>query len=243
MSVKYLPCGDCGITVHFGSEINEEINSRVTRFTAAAENAKITGVTEYIPAFCSVTVIYDPLETTQKELIKQLKKVRKNRTAGNDFKPVLYRIPVCYDDEFAPDIDSVEKITGLTKEEIIDIHTSRDYPIYMLGFLPGFPYLGNMDARITAPRLETPRVKIPRGSVGIGGNQTGIYPSDSPGGWRLIGKTPVRVYDERKTDPILYRAGDYIRFVKISKEDFLRIDSECEKGTYTAEREEVRRGN
>lgn len=243
MRARFLPCGDCGITVNFGNEISEEINGRVTAFTSAAEKAKIRGAVEYIPAFCSVTVIYDPLKTSAKELIKQLKKAQKQSAGGNDFKPVLYKIPVCYDDEFAPDIKSVEEITGLSKEEIIDIHTGCDYPIYMLGFLPGFAYLGNLDKRIAAPRLETPRVKIPRGSVGIGGNQTGIYPSDSPGGWRLIGKTPVRVYDERKESPILYRAGDYIRFVRISKEEFLKTDKECENGTYAVEHGEVRRGN
>lgn len=243
MRARFLPCGDCGITVNFGNEINEEINSLVTRFTSAAEKARIPGAVEYIPAFCSVTVIYDPLKTSAKELTRQLKRAQKHSAGGNDFKPVLYKIPVCYDDEFAPDMESVEKITGLAKEEIINIHTGRDYPIYMLGFLPGFAYLGDMDKRIAAPRLETPRVRIPRGSVGIGGNQTGIYPSDSPGGWRLIGKTPVRVYDEKKEDPILYRAGDRIRFIRITKEDFFRIDKECENGAYTVESTEVRSGN
>lgn len=243
MRAKYLPCGDCGITVHFGNEINEEINSLATRFASAAERADIPGAVEYIPAFCSVTVIYDPLKTSSKELIKQLKKAQKNSGGENNLKPVLYKIPVCYDDEFAPDMESVEKITGLAKEEIIAIHTGRDYPIYMLGFLPGFAYLGNMDKRIAAPRLETPRVKIPRGSVGIGGNQTGIYPSDSPGGWRLIGKTPVRVYDERKESPILYRAGDRIRFIRITKEEFFSVDKECENGTYTVKCTEVHSGN
>lgn len=243
MKAKFLPCGDCGITVNFGNEINEDTNKLVTAFTAAAENTDIYGVIEYIPAFCSATVIYDPLKTNQKELIKQLKKALKHSSGGSAFKPLLYKIPVCYDEEFSPDIESVEKITGLSRDEIINIHTSRDYPIYMLGFLPGFAYLGGMDERIAAPRLETPRVKIPRGSVGIGGSQTGIYPSDSPGGWRLIGKTPVRVYDSRKENPILYRAGDYIRFVKITKEEFYKLDKECESGNYTAECEEVRRGN
>lgn len=241
MRAKFLPCGDCAVTVNFGNEINRQTNRRVTEFTAAAEKAKIPGAVEYIPAFCSVTVIYDPLKTTQKELIRSLKKAQKNGAGENDFKPVLYKIPVCYDGEFAPDMQSVEEITKLPKEEIIKIHTGRDYPIYMLGFLPGFAYLGDMDERIAAPRLEVPRVKIERGSVGIGGNQTGIYPSDSPGGWRLIGKTPVRVYDERKESPILYRAGDQIRFYRITKDEFYEIDQKCESGEYAAEWEEVRR--
>lgn len=243
MKTKYLPCGDRAVTVNFGNEINMQTNGRVTAFTAAAERAEIPGAVEYIPAFCSVTVIYDPLKTSQKELIRALKRLRKSAGGARDFKPVLYKIPVCYDGEFAPDMESVEQITGLGKEEIINIHTGRDYPIYMLGFLPGFAYLGGMDERIAVPRLETPRVKIPRGSVGIGGNQTGIYPSDSPGGWRLIGKTPVRVYDAGKDSPILYRAGDRIRFYRISQEEFYETDKKCENGEYAVDCEEIRRGN
>lgn len=243
MRAKFLPSGDGGITVNFGNEISEKINAEVTAFTAAAQNAKIKGVTEYIPAFCSVTVLYDPCQTGSKKLIKALKQAQKHRSGIGNFTPMLYKIPVCYEGEFAPDMQSVENMTGLSKEEIIKIHTGRDYPIYMLGFLPGFAYLGNMDKRIAVARLETPRVKIPRGSVGIGGDQTGIYPSDSPGGWRLIGKTPVKVYDDRKEEPILYRAGDRIRFFRITEEEFMRIDNACEKGEYTAECTEVRRGN
>ena len=132
-------------------------------------------------------------------------------------------IPVCYEDPYAPDLTDVCTLTKLSREEVIAIHTGTDYPIYMLGFLPGFPYLGNMDPRIEAPRLDSPRTRIPAGSVGIGGKQTGIYPLDSPGGWRLIGQTPVKVYDPERSEPILYQAGDYIRFYPVTAQEYAVI--------------------
>ena len=243
MREKYIPYSDCAVLVKFGDSIDAETGARVAEFTAEVRAAEIRGVLELIPAYSSLTVVFDPLLTDGKSIVRALKAARRHGRGHIDFRPVQYEIPVCYEGEFAPDMQSVENTTGLSKEEIIKIHTGRDYPIYMLGFLPGFAYLGNMDKRIAVARLETPRVKIPRGSVGIGGDQTGIYPSDSPGGWRLIGKTPVRVYDDRKEEPILYRAGDRIRFFRITEEEFMRIDNACEKGEYTAECTEVRRGN
>ena len=141
-------------------------------------------------------------------------------------------IPVCYDGEFAPDMEDVCAHTGLQREQVIRLHTSRDYLIYMLGFLPGFPYLGGMDERIEAPRLETPRTLIPAGAVGIGGKQTGIYPLASPGGWRLIGRTPIKVYDPDREEPILYKSGDYIRFYPITEEEYKDI---AQKGCHEIE--------
>lgn len=124
------------------------------------------------------------------------------------------------------------KHAGLTEEEVIEIHSSKDYLIYMLGFLPGFSYLGGLDERIHTPRLANPRIRIPAGSVGIGGSQTGIYPLDSPGGWQLLGMTPVKTYDPEREDPILFEAGDYIRFVPVSEEEYKQIKEQVENGTY-----------
>ena len=148
-------------------------------------------------------------------------------------------VPMTADGEFAPDMANVSKHTGLTKEEIVSIHTSCDYLIYMLGFLPGFAYLGGMDERLVTPRLESPRLEIKKGSVGIGGEQTGIYPVASPGGWQIIGKTPVDVYDRNKENPILYRAGDYIRFVPVSADRYYEIEEMIKNNSYSVESEEV----
>lgn len=240
MIYSFLQNGDCAVTVSFKNEISKEVNRNVTSFTRAVENSKIDGVIELIPAFCAVTVVYDPCVVTSSQLKLKFKKIIKKMGNISAFTPTLYKIPVCYDDEFALDMENVKAHTGLSRDEIISIHSGTDYLIYMLGFLPGFAYLGEMDKRLVTPRLESPRLEISQGAVGIGGEQTGIYPVASPGGWQLIGKTPVLVYDNKKENPILYRAGDYIRFIPISKEEYLKIEQQVQSGTYRIEKEEVR---
>lgn len=141
-------------------------------------------------------------------------------------------IPVCYEEEFGPDLKFVAEHAGLSEEDVIAIHTAKEYLVYMIGFQPGFPYLGGLDERIFTPRLREPRVKIRAGSVGIGGEQTGLYPLASPGGWQIIGTTPVKAYNPKKNPSIPYEAGDYIRFYPITKKEFLEIEREEQQGTY-----------
>lgn len=241
MKHSFLQNGDTAITVCFENEISKEVNGFVTSFTCAVEQKGIKGVIELIPAFNSVTVLYDSTVTSAGTLKIKLERIIKKLGNSQQSSAVLYKIPVCYEEEFSPDMKNVEAHTGLSREEIIEIHSSTDYLIYMLGFLPGFAYLGEMDKRLATPRLDSPRVEISRGAVGIGGEQTGIYPVASPGGWQLIGRTPVLVYDRERENPILYKSGDYIRFVPISRNKYFEIEKAVQGGTYTVQTEEVRR--
>lgn len=216
--IRFLSCGDSAVTVELSKEMSEDVNRRIQYIAAAT--SRIRGVRESVPAFCSLTLYFDPFIISKKTLEKKVRKIALTYRESAVGKKRVFLIPVCYEGEFAPDMDDVCTATGLSREEVIEIHTSADYLIYMLGFLPGFPYLGGMDKRIEVPRLDSPRTAIPAGAVGIGGKQTGIYPLASPGGWRLIGRTPVKVYDPERDEPILYSAGDYIRFFPITAEEF-----------------------
>lgn len=225
MKTRYLLSGDKAVVAEFGNEISEDINKKVISFMRAIEISNLKGiVTEMVPTYRSLMISYNPLKIDFDSLIESLKKIENNLESIELPKPKIHEIPVCYDKVFGIDIENVASHNNLTVNDVIKIHTSRDYLIYMLGFTPGFPYLGGMDERIATPRLEIPRTKIYAGSVGIAGSQTGVYPIDSPGGWQIIGRTPLKLYDEKREEQILLRAGDFIKFVPITLDEFIEIE-------------------
>lgn len=229
---KILTAGDSALLIEFEQKIAPEINAQITAFVHLLKEQHIEGVTDLIPAFASLLINYDPRVIGYKDLKARIEELLKIEVSEEASGARVFEIPVCYGGEYGPDIANIAENAGLSEQEVIDIHCSKDYLIYMLGFLPGFVYLGGLDERIHTPRLANPRISIPAGSVGIAASQTGIYPLNSPGGWQLLGMTPVKTYDPERETPILVEAGDYIRFVPVTEEEFLKIKKQVDDGTY-----------
>lgn len=219
---RIKPVGDQAALVEFEQKIDESVNTEVMELASRIESMGRREFVETVPAFASLLVYYDPLRMSFAECAEILEKLASRTGTGAGHTGKLVEIPVCYGGIYGEDLEYVARHAGLTTEEVIRIHSGREYRIYMLGFLPGFPYLGGMDERLTTPRLSSPRTKIPAGSVGIGGSQTGIYPVYSPGGWQLIGRTPVTLFSPGKGGTLPYEAGDRIRFVPICEEEYLQ---------------------
>ena len=229
---RILPTGDRALTVEFGNEIDESINAHLMGFIRELTRQNLKGIEELIPSFRAVLIHYNPSVYSYHDMEKIIMKILSTPFEAVLHKKKIVEIPVCYENGLGPDIEHVAEHAGLTVQEVIDIHSKEPYLIYMLGFQPGFPYLGGLDERIHTPRLETPRIKLEAGSVGIGGKQTGLYPMESPGGWQIIGLTPVRCYNPDAEIPIPYKAGDYIQFVPISYDEYLRLKELDAKGEY-----------
>ena len=215
------PVGVSGVLAVLGDSISEQTGAQVAALREAIAAAHISGVEETIPAYASLLVKYDPFLTDYAALCEALRRLEKTLSASTVQSGRIVEIPVCYGGAYGEDLPFVAQHAGLSEQEVIALHTARPYRIYMLGFLPGFPYLGGLDERLYTPRLPTPRTKIPAGSVGIGGKQTGVYPMESPGGWQLIGRTPLTLF--APGEPLPYAAGDRIRFVPIDEGEFERI--------------------
>lgn len=227
--------GDSALNIEFGQAIEPETSATIRLAAEVLGEESIEGVLELIPTFCSLMVSYDPLVIDFDDLVAKLQvRLRQIGPADMGIHKVTV-IPTCYGGEYGPDIRTVAEHAGIGVDEVIAIHCEHDYLIDMLGFLPGFAYLGGLDPRIHTPRLATPRTAIPPGSVGIGGEQTGVYPLTSPGGWQIIGRTPVRPYDPAREKPILYSAGEYLRFRPITVDEYHDIARAIEDGTYRYE--------
>lgn len=229
---KFIVAGDKSLVMEFGNAISPEINAKIRNMVAALDNLNLEGIDEIIPTYRSILILYNPLLLGFEELVEKLKEVEGSLRDVGGSEIRIVELPTVYGGEYGPDIEFVADHNNLTTKEVIEIHSSKDYLVYMLGFTPGFSYLGGMSEKIETPRLQTPRTKIPAGSTGIAGKQTGIYPIDSPGGWQLIGRTPVKLYNPLTEPPVLLNAGDYVRFVPVSEEEYLQIADEIEQGKY-----------
>ena len=231
--VRYLVSGDSAVCVEFGNEISPEINRKIRAFKIALEKEQIEGIVETVPTYRSLLVVYEPETVSFGELTKRFGEVMKHIGSVQIPPPTVVEIPVLYGGEMGPDLEFVAEHNHMTPDEVIRLHTSEEYLIYMLGFIAGFPYLGGMNKKIATQRLKSPRVKIVGGSVGIAGEQTGIYPVASPGGWQLIGRTPVKLYDADREKPVLLEAGQYIKFRPVTEEEYKEIEEQAAAGTYS----------
>jgi len=231
---KIESLGDSAIVIRFGTKIEYEIHRKVQAVVDYLQHNSFQGFIECIPAYTSVTILYNPLQvwnsatnkerqtTTPSKIVRSivedlLMNVREEKRA----KHRVVEIPVCYGGECGPDLDYVAKVNHLSKDEVISLHSTTEYLVYMLGFSPGFPFLGGMAEELATPRRNSPRTAIPAGSVGIAGGQTGIYPITTPGGWRLIGQTPLQLFLPENEPPSLLAAGDIVKFYSISYDEFM----------------------
>jgi inhibitor of KinA len=221
-SYRIVAAGDSAIVVEFEERIDPAVNARTIAFAEAVQAADLSGVRDVVPTYRSTAIYFDPLRTDMVGLMacvdrEAVKPVTREASA---VEPV--RIPVCYGGELGPDLGDVAAFAKVDEDEVVRLHTALTYRVFMLGFVPGFAYLGIVDDRIAMARRSTPRVRVPLGSVGIAGVQTGIYPAETPGGWQLIGRTPLKPFDPARENPFLMRAGDAVQFYPIDRGEYDR---------------------
>lgn len=223
MSVEIIPLGDSAIRISFGNEIDESTHYQIIRFLHNFTGYKIDGVMECVPTFTTIAIFYDPSKIRYSQLKKIVYSVMDSAKESKPHTPIVYRIPVHYGGKTGPDLRFIAEYNHLSEQEVIHLHSNQEYLIHMIGFVPGFPYLGGLNKKISTPRLKIPRAKVAAGSVGIGGGQTGIYPSEVPSGWRIIGITPITFFDIEKNNPSLLSAGNYVSFFPVDWDEFLAI--------------------
>lgn len=208
-----MPLGDSALIIRLGDHIDPVVNRRVHALAGAVQAAHFTGVIEVCPAYTDLAVYFDPLYTGYEQLVRQIQTLRDQGERPDAGR--IMEIPVRYGGADGPDLEEVARLLALTPDEVVNLHSGREYTVYMIGFLPGFPYMGIVPDELVVPRLATPRVRVPAGSVGLALRQTGIYPLDAPGGWRIIGRTDRVLFDPVRESPCLLAPGDRVRFVPI----------------------------
>ncbi len=232
---RILPLGDEALIVELGNKITPEVNERVIHFTRKVSEARLECIVELVPSYCAVAVYYKPDEMSGVVLIGKLRSILERdepvlSETNSKLDKLVYSLPVLYGGRLGPDLQQVSEYTGISANDIISIHSNMLYRVYMLGFAPAFPYLGGMDERIACPRLKTPRILVHAGSVGIAESQTGVYPIDSPGGWQIIGRTPVPLFDPLADPPAIIQQGSYIRFIPVENDEYSRLEKMAQKG-------------
>lgn len=228
----YVRAGDCGLYVVFPQVVDPAINRRVRWLARQVERAGWPGVVDVIPSYAALYIHFDPLRVTFDELVGRCRELVAGPGEAEPEAARVYLLPTAYGGEFGPDLDEVARFHGLDPEEVVRLHSGRDYYIYLLGFSPGFPFLGGLDPRLATPRRRVPRTRVPAGSVGIAGEQTGVYPVESPGGWNLIGRTPVALFHIDRDPPAVLVPGHYVRFVPIPGAEYRRIAAAVAAGEY-----------
>lgn len=222
-SITFYPLGEAACVIQFGETIDEQTNRLVGAFSRHLETWPIPGMIEQVPSFTTITLFYDVMQKNYAEIEQNLRDILCTFEVAQADTGRIVEIPVCYGGDFGPDLNHIANYHNLSEEEVIRIHAEPLYSVYMIGFAPGFPFLGGLSEKIATPRREWPRVQIPVGSVGIAGAQTGIYSISTPGGWQLIGRTPTGLFQPAKDPPSLLQAGDRIKFIPISMETYLTL--------------------
>lgn len=220
---RIVSAGDSALIVEFDERIDLDINARTIACAEAIQTAGVAGVRDVVPTYRSVAVYFDPLRTNNDALIGCLDREAGKQPAASSAARTPVRIPVCYGDDFGPDLAGVAAFAGIPEADVVRLHAGGMYRVFMLGFVPGFAYLGIVDERIAMPRHATPRVRVAAGSVGIAGVQTGVYSAETPGGWQLIGRTPLKPFDPIRRDPFLMKAGDAVQFYPIDRTEYERM--------------------
>jgi inhibitor of KinA len=216
----FLLMGDRGLLLEFGDEISPEVHEKVRRMALAIQAESIEGMIETVPTYRSLLVLYNPLILPADELRKRLIRLEEELKQTSFPDPKLTKIPVLYGGAYGPDLEGVARHHQISPEEVVRLHCSKPYFIYMIGFMPGFPYMGELPDTLITPRLKTPRLSVPAGSVAIAQKQTGIYPMESPGGWQIVGRTPIKLFDPEKDPPALLQMGDWVQFYPIEEKEF-----------------------
>ena len=231
--ISFHPFGEQALLVNFKQEIEETINQQVIQLDNALQTAKLPAITFTIPAYCSLTIGYDSNQLDYETLRIVISKIIDTSLENtNQMETRQLTIPVCYDLEYGLDLEEIASEKSITTKEVIQYHSAPNYKVYLLGFLPGFTFMGKISKQLSCSRKKEPRLRVPALSVGIAGDQTGIYPSEVPGGWQILGRTPLPIFDASKKHPFLFQAGDRVQFYPIFKKEFLAIKKDVQNASF-----------